>query len=386
MSEAVIVALARTPFARSGSGPLNLSHGAALAAPVLRAALERAGVEPGELEELLLGCAQPEGATGANIARQAALRAGLPPGVGGITVSRGAASGLEAVALAAQRIAAGDAALLAAGGVESPSCVQREANTHMLREAWLARHHPECYAGPLEAAARIAQRHGIAIERLEVHAAGSRRRAVTAREAGRFADEIVPLTVRAGVVDAALGPRTREVVVSADDPAGDAAGIAALPPAGAAPEAGPVALPADGAALCVLTGARHAERRGLRPWGRCLGFASAGCEPGEAGLGAVNAVRRLLQRLALHVEDIDLWELHESSSAQVLLCADRLGLPPERLNVDGGALALGSPDGASGARLLAHALAEGRRRKARHVCVVADAGPEIGVAGVFEVF
>lgn len=395
MSDAVLVAVTRTPFARSGSGAFNLSHGASLGAAAVQAVVERSGVPPDAIEDVLVGCAQPEGATGANIARQIALAAGLPLHAGGLVVSRGAASGLEAIALAAQRIAAGGAGVLLAGGVESPSCVRREANTHLLREPDLARRHPALYRPAAQAAAQILGEHGFEPGVLERYAAASRRRALAARQAGRFAQDLVPVTAVGGVIEPGGLPGTREFQVAEDElwqPGAAGPGVGGWPAladagaqaADAAIEAGLVAAPADGAAAGLLASADSAERLGLRPWARLLGFATAAAGPQETGLAPAFALQRLLQRLGLGIGDIDLWELHEASAAQVLLCAAELELPAERLNVDGGALALGEAEGASGLRLVGHALAEAGRRGLRRVAVAIDAGAEVGVAGVFE--
>ncbi len=390
MTSAVIVSTARTPLAKSWKGSFNMTHGATLGGHAVQNAISRAGIEPAEVEDVIMGCASPEGATGANIASQIALRAGCPVTVSGTTVNRFCSSGLQTIALAAQRIIAGEADVFVAGGVESISCVQNEMNHHMLADPWLVKNKPEIYWSMLQTAEQVAKRYHIGRDAMDEYGAASQQKATASLEAGMFKDEIAPITVTAGVADPIMGLRTKEVTVSNDEgirPGTTKEGISGIKPAlpGGLIAAGNASQFSDGAGACVLMNETLAEKKGLKPLGRFLGFAVAGCEPDEMGIGPVFAIPKVLARLGLKISDIDLWELNEAFAVQVIYCRDKLGIPNERLNVNGGAIAVGHPYGVTGQRLTGHALIEGKRRGAKRVCVTMCIGGGMGAAGVFEV-
>ncbi len=391
MTEAVIVSTARTPLCKSWRGAMNMTHGAKLGAHVVKAVVDRAGIELGEVEDVIMGCANPEGATGGNIARQIALRAGMPVTVSGVTVNRFCSSGLQTVALASQRVIAGEADVFVAGGVESISLVQNESNKHMAEDEWLHRHKPEIYWPMLATAENVAKRYNISREVQDRYGVDSQNKAEKGRTEGRFDDEIVPITTKMKIVDKETAQESvKEVTASADEgirPGTNYEGVSNIKPAveGGVIAAGNASQFSDGASAQLVMSDKMAASKGLTPIGVFRGFAVAGCEPDEMGIGPVFAVPKLLKRAGLKVEDIGLWELNEAFAVQVIYCRDKLGIPNDRLNVDGGSIAVGHPYGVSGSRLIGHALIEGKRRGVKNVVVTMCIGGGMGAAGLFEV-
>ena len=392
MNKAVIVSTARTPFTKSWKGALNNTHTATMAGHVIASAVQRAGISGQDVEDVVLGCANPEASNGFNLARMAALRADLPVSVGGVTVNRFCSSGLQAIAQSAHRIMLGESEILVAGGAESISCVQNKINMHMSQEAWLKQHKPEIYWNMLQTAETVAQRYSISKAAQDDYGVLSQQRAEQAQLAGLFDDEIAPIDVEQLNFARSSGDISKHNIRSTCDEGirpntqlKDVSSIRTVVPNGSI-TAGNASQFSDGASACVLMSEEIAKQRDLKPLGAFLAFAVTGCEPDEMGIGPVFAIPKLLKQQGLSVADIDLWEINEAFAVQVLYCQEKLGIPLEKLNVNGGAIALGHPYGASGSRLTGHLLIEGRRRQAKLGVVSMCIGGGQGAAALFEIY
>ncbi len=392
MPDAVIVSTARTPIGRAFRGAFNNTHGATLGGHAVAEAVKRAKVAPDEIADVMMGCAMPEGATGGNIARQIAVRAGLPVSVPGVTVNRFCSSGLQTIAMAAQRIRSDDAGIIVAGGLESISLVQMKQNVLGAEDTWVKDHVPAIYWPMIQTADNVAKRYGISREAQDEYAVESQRRTAAAQQARRFDAEIVPLPAEKLIFDKQGNVTGREMFTLMQDegnrPDTNIEGLAKLKPVagdGNFITAGNASQLSDGASATVVMSDKEAQKRGLTPLGIYRGFEVAGCEPDEMGIGPIFAVPKLLKKHGLKIDDIGIWELNEAFAVQVIYCRDKLGIPADRLNVDGGAVSVGHPYGMSGARLTGHALIEGKRRGVKWAVVTMCIGGGQGAAGLFEI-